>query len=289
MEIGKKKTKRYYDQEAKNYKSMYDENYEKYPANLIRLKTIINRLKQNKIRQVLDVGCGTCIPMIKLLKEGFSVKGFDFSKDMIKLGKIELKKEGFDTKLVFEADLEDASSLPKEKFDAVLALGVFPHIVNELKALLNIKRQLNKNGRTFIEFRNELFSLFSANKYSMDFILNKIIQVDSLPEHLTKEVVKFYSKLFNVKKPITTNNGKISYNDIPANFKNPLTIRKELFEPAGLSVDKIHFYHYHILPPHFEQKFPKLFHELSLQREKICDWRGYFMSSAFVVEARKIN
>ena len=61
---------------------------------------------------------------------------------------------------------------------------------------------------------------------------------------------------------------------------------KEIFNPVGFHVDRIHFYHYHALPPIFEKKNPELFRELSLKMEKPDDWRGYFMASAFVVEAK---
>jgi len=287
MELGKKKAQDYYDQESEKYKVMYEEGYEKYPANLIRLKLIINRLKKNNLQNILDVGCGTCIPMIKLLEQGFSVKGFDFSADMIKMGKIELKKEGYDSASIFQADLEDDSSLPEETFDAILALGVFPHISDELKALINMKKRLNDNGKVFIEFRNELFSLFSLNKYSYDFFLNKMMQKDSLPEDISNQVIQFYSKLFNLETSQIENKEKISYHEILARFRNPLTINDELFKPANLDIQKIHFYHYHALPPVFEQKFPKLFYQLSQQLEKPDDWRGNFMCSAFVVEAGK--
>ena len=287
MELGKKKAQDYYDQESEKYKAMYEEGYEKYPANLIRLKLIINRLKKNNLQNILDVGCGTCIPMIKLLQQGFSVRGFDFSADMIKMGKIELKKVGYDSTSIFQADLEDDSSLPEETFDAILALGVFPHISDELKALINMKKRLNDNGKVFIEFRNELFSLFSLNKYSYDFFLNKMMQKDSLPEDVSNQVIQFYSQLFNVEKSQVENKEKISYNEILARFRNPLTINDELFKPANLEIQKIHFYHYHALPPVFEQKFPKLFYQLSQQLEKPDDWRGNFMCSAFVVEAGK--
>ena len=55
--MNKNKTARdFYDQEAQNYKKMYEPGYEHYPANLIRLKLIIKRLNENKARKILDVG-----------------------------------------------------------------------------------------------------------------------------------------------------------------------------------------------------------------------------------------
>lgn len=284
---GKQKAKAYYDQEANNYIKMYQECYDQYPANLIRIKFIIERLNKNNIKTILDAGCGTCGPMIKLLKEGFDVKGFDFSKEMVKEGKKELEKAGYDSALIHFADLEDAANLPKDKFDAILALGVFPHIVDEKKTLTNMGKLLSPNGLVFIEFRNDLFAAYTLNKYSLIFFLNRIINLNSLPQEAQDKVIDFYSERLKVDKPINKKSGKIRYDDILAKFHNPLSIESELFKPCNFSIIDIHFYHYHALPPIFENKYPKLFRELSLKMEKPNDWRGYLMASAFVIEARK--
>ena len=285
LESGKKKSKEYYDQVAQTYKQMYEENYDKYPANLIRLKLLIKRLKEIKTNSVLDVGCGTCTPMIKLLKEGFKVRGCDFSSEMIKIGKLQLDKEGFDINLISQADVEDDTSLPNEKFDSILALGVFPHLIDEEKALQNLRKRLNHNGRVFIEFRNELFALFSSNKFTLDFILNKMLNFNSYPTEIQPVLLEFYSKVYGVEKPKVKHDGKILYDDILAKFRNPLTIEHDLFSKNGFVLENIHFYHYHALPPVFSEKFQDFFKEKSIQLEKSNDWRGNFMASAFVAEA----
>ena len=284
---GKLKAKNYYDQEAGDYIKQYQDGYDQYPANLIRIKFIIERLKKNNVKTILDAGCGTCGPMIKLLKEGFDVKGFDFSKDMVEQGKKELEKAGYDPELVHSADLENGSGLLRGKFDAILALGVFPHIVDEKKGLSNMGKSLNPNGLVFIEFRNDLFSAYTLNKYSLDFFLNRVIDLNSFPQELRDEVIDFYSERLKVDKPIKEKNGKIRYEDILAKFRNPLSIENELFEPCNFSIVDINFYHYHALPPIFENKYPKLFRELSLKMERSNDWKGYLMASAYVIEAKK--
>ena len=45
MEKNTKSAQDFYNQEAQTYKKMYEPGYEYYPANLIRLKLIIKRLK----------------------------------------------------------------------------------------------------------------------------------------------------------------------------------------------------------------------------------------------------
>lgn len=287
--LGKIKARDYYDQQAGDYLKQYEEGYNRYPANLIRIKFIIERLKQNKIKTILDAGCGTCGPIIRLIKEGFDVKGFDFSQKMIEEGRAELRKVGLDPNIICVADLEDEKTLPNEKFDAILALGVFPHIPDVKKALLNMRKLLKPNGIVFIEFRNDLFSAFTLNKYSMDFFLNRLIDMNSLPQDVSDDVLGYYSEKLKVDKPIKKEDGKISYAEILAKFHNPLTINNELFNPSKFSIVHTHFYHFHALPPVFENKHPKLFRELSMKMENTLDWRGHLMASAFVIEARKID
>ncbi len=283
----KKSAKEFYNQQASNYKKMYESDYELYPANLIRLKLIIKQLKTNNVKTVLDTGCGSAIPMIKLLKSGFNVDGFDYSKKMVEFGKRELGLSKFSPDLIYQADLEKKTSLKNKKYDAILSLGVFPHIKKEKIALKNIRDNLKKNGKTFIEFRNILFSTFSLNKFSVDFFLNELIEFGSLSKNMKKELLNYYSKKFSVKKAQKRKDGRISYDDILAKFHNPLTIDDELFKPLKMKVEKIHFYHYHAMPPIFEKKYPELFKKMSMQMEKQNSWKGYFLSSAFVVEASK--
>src|SRR3989338_4491402 len=204
---GKQKAKKYYDQEAGDYIKQYQESYEEYPANLIRIKFIIERFKRNNVKKILDVGCGTCGPMIKLLKNGFSVKGFDFSKEMIEQGKKELEKAGYDPELIQLVDLEDEPALPNEKFDAIIALGIFPHLLDESKALSHMRKLLNPNGLVFIEFRNDLFSAYTLNKYSLEFYINRVVDLSSLPQDIHNEVLNFYSARLKVDKPIKKKSG----------------------------------------------------------------------------------
>lgn len=284
---GKQKAKDYYDQEAEDYIKQYQKGYDKYPANLIRIKFIIKRLRKNNVKTILDAGCGTCGPMIKLLKEGFDVEGLDFSKDMIEQGKKELVKAGYDPGLIHFADLENESDLPKKKFDVVLALGVFPHIVDEKRALSNMRKLLKPNGLVLIEFRNDLFAAYTLNKYSLDFFLNRVVDLNSVSKKVREEVIKFYSERLKVDTSPKKENGKILYTDILAKYRNPLSIENELFKLCDFSIVDIHFYHYHALPPVFEKEHPKLFRELSLKMEKPNDWKGYLMASAYVIEAKK--
>ena len=77
--------------------------------------------------------------MIRLLQENFECVGCDFAKEMVEEGSKTLEEAGYDPTLISQGDIEDESSLPEGKFDAILALGVFPHVKNAKKALKNMK------------------------------------------------------------------------------------------------------------------------------------------------------
>ena len=131
MKSIKTKAVEYYDQESSVYADMYKPWYDKYPFNRIRLDFVMDILKERGAKKILDVGCGSCRPMIEMLEKGFNVVGFDISDKMLEEGKRDLSAAGFSADLAFKADIEDVKSLPDEKFDAVIALGVFPHILKE--------------------------------------------------------------------------------------------------------------------------------------------------------------
>lgn len=282
------KVREYYDQKAKDYKAMwYDHTKaDMYPADVIRVQIVINRLKETGAKTVLDAGCGGCVPMVMLLNAGFNVQGCDLSPEMIKEGKKELEKAGYSPDLITEANLEDGSNMPSDKFDAVMSLGAFPHIPDQSQALKNIHKRLNDNGRVYIEFRNELFAAFTFNRYSTAFFLNKVIDLTSLPERLRKEATDFCFERCNTP-PSRGHDEGIDYEEILSQFRNPLA-PDNLFCSNGFEIINHHFYHYHALPPIFEKKYPKLFKELSLKLEKPLDWKGHLMASAYVLEAKNI-
>ena len=283
--------KKYYDQDTQiqNYFKMYEKGFETYPVNLLRIKIVEKRLKKFNIKSIFDIGCGSCGAMIRLLKDGYTVQGNDFSEKMIDSGKKNLIKAGYNPNLITVGNIEKPEILPKKKFDAVIALGVFPHLTNDKKTLRKIHKMLKNKGKVFIQFRNDLFSAFTVNQYSYDFFLNQVIEKKNLSRKILKELEKFYAKRFVNTKRIRIGEGKITYDKILAKFHNPLTVESELFTPTKFSVDKIHFYHYHALPPYFQNKYPKLFNKLSLKMEKENDWRGNLMASVFLVEATKLS
>ena len=75
--------------------------------------------------------------------------------------------------------------------------------------------------------------------------------------------------------------GEPGYDQVLSRTHNPFTLRQK-FEAAGSNVQTL-FYHYHCLPPMFEQAMRDQFRKLSVAMEDPTDWRGHFMASAFIL------
>ena len=176
--------KKYYDQEAEDYIHMYKEGYLKYPANAIRLEIITKRFLDRKIKTVLDVGCGTCGPLIRFLKEGLDGKGCDFSEEMVRVGREQLEENGFKVLLVMRLvgipiyDVVNfGSGLTKIKFrDYFLAslLGmipgglVLPYIGSNLNNLKSPKFILGILAFILLMFIPKIYKKFKKGDNSAD-------------------------------------------------------------------------------------------------------------------------
>ncbi|WBV68414.1 hypothetical protein PGH46_15970 [Legionella pneumophila] len=80
---------------------------------------------------------------------------------------------------ILSGDIQDpityADLLRDGQYDALLAMGVMPHVRNDEACLINMRTMVKQGGSVFIEFRNKLFSLFTFNKYTHQFILNDLL------------------------------------------------------------------------------------------------------------------
>ena len=141
-----------------------------------------------------------------------------------------------------------------------------------------------------VEARNELFSLFTANRYSHEFVSDRLIQSNELLKKAGRDrpkiqdSLKAYEKVFRMDLP-PIRKGKADepgYDEVLSRLHNPLVAREQ-FTKAGFKDVRVLFYHYHCLPPMFEAAAPELFRKESLRLEEPEDWRGYFMASAFIL------
>lgn len=294
----------YYQSTVDHYADQYSPSYQGYPANLKRLDTLVRRARELKIKTLLDCGCGEGTPISRLHEEaGVDVWGFDFSDKMARASRAKLEAKGLPGR-VWTGDITQASSFNPAgikrpaAFDASLAAGVFPHLTEDQQAaaLRNMAAAVRPGGRVFVEFRNELFALFTLNRHSHELFTEKLIGADRIktahPEFQKEidEAAAALRKFFRTDLPVdrpSPASAPSSIDGIFCQFKNPFEC-PALFKAAGLRIEVFHFYHFHALPPMMEPQFPQLFRAASLEMEKDPNgWRGHFMASAFVVESCK--
>lgn len=109
-----------------------------------------------KSGKIMDIGCGNCRNLLPFAKKGFDCYGIDFSKKMVKLAKIFLKKEHAKAKIVSEM----AEKLPYRDcfFDYCLMIKILPCIKSaeaRNMALNELRRVLKNGGKAIITIWNK--------------------------------------------------------------------------------------------------------------------------------------
>src|SRR3989344_1398465 len=129
-----------------NYKLLNERSsYNWYNVSrMILIKKLIKRLKIG-FENPLDVGCnvGQNSFLLKELSRKNKVVGIDFMEEAVKI----CKEKGIEC---YKADIEKKETLPRGKFDFILASDILEHTENDDNAVRNLFSLLDKNGYLFI-------------------------------------------------------------------------------------------------------------------------------------------
>lgn len=271
-----------------------------YPP--VHLDIIRSLLRDARVKRVLDAGCGPASILREIAGNGLDLYGFDLTPEMVAEARRVFEQLGLSPQRLWEGSVLSPESFwppgaPQAgTFDAALCIGVLPHIPEtaDLKVICNLREAVRPGGLVVIEARNQLFALFTLNRYSYKFFvedlcnLNELIQQTGTLAPALEQAVDNLKKQFCMDLPPVRKGkqGEPGYDQVRSRTHNPLVL-KDQFAAAGFADTQVHFYHYHALPPMFEADMPKLFRRLSLARENPADWRGHFMASAFLVSGRR--
>lgn len=285
----------HYTASAASYHEQYQrENLltlEDYPANYFRLQILVQRMARAGLNSVYEVGVGEGTPLAAMAAMGFRVAGCDITQAMVDKARDNFQQRGLSPELIQWGDIQDSTTLVSQlkggQFDCVIAAGVLPHVENDGLVLDNIGMLVRSGGRVFIEFRNKLFSMFSFNRYTAEFILDDLLAGVS---EKVRDVVSsdLGNRLAMDMPPVraTTEDGSVGYDAILSKFHNPFEL-VELFQQHGYKEPRIHWYHYHPAPPMLEKAVGDVFRKEAMKLEHEGSWRGYFLCSAGVIEAVK--
>ena len=300
MSDPKKSVAEYYDGSADGYHVQYErelladtEKY--YPANYFRMHLLINSFVKNNLKKVVEIGVGEGTPLVQLARAGMSVSGIDISHNMVAKAKENFSRNGLDESKISWGDIQDPMTynqlLNEGKFDGLFAMGVMPHVHNDEFVLGNIKNMVKPGGKVFIEFRNKLFSLFTFNRYTKEFILDDLLA--GVSSELKDLVANDLENRLEMDKPTPrlketsagTNDGDyVGYDAILSKFHNPFEA-EQLFAKLGYKDINFLWYHYHPAMPFLSDQAKALFRNEALRLEhEVTGWRGFFLCSAFVIE-----
>lgn len=287
MEFGSemKSAAKEFGAESSTYDRNYDPTANRYPDHVFRLNIFKDLLASLQPRSVLDAGCGSGIPLLTFLNSGYDAYGFDASLEMVAQAKRNVSRHGHSETRVFHGDLDDFVTPTAEKFDAIVGLGTVYYTPDTRTTLQNLINNLASDGHLIFSLRNELFSMFSLNSYSVEYLAENIYPTSKFSDELRRSVETYLQIRFeDVGIPRAFKN--IDERQVKSKLHNPLTIVSTLLEPLNLELVNIYYYHFHALPPIFEHTHTDEFRKLSADLENPTDWRGVFMASCFIVHTR---
>jgi len=290
----KHKVEDFYNQVAADYHKIYEPkkmSYKNGIADYLRLQILLRLLATAEVKSLYEVGVGDGTVLTLIHKMGLQVAGCDIAPNMVETARKRFHEIGVTSPDIILADIENGISISRQlaggKYDAMMALGVMPHVKKDHLALDNMRMMVKTGGKLYIEFRNSLFSLFTFNRHTHDFVTQRLLKDVAAPVvHRVSEELK---KSCHMDKPPIrdTVRGKDGpgYDLILAKFHNPLEL-PELLGASGFGNVKFHWYHFHAAQPWLAEELGDVYDEESLKLEHYTgDWRGMFLCSAVLVEA----
>lgn len=268
---------------AEQYQKLWDPDLDGgYPANHFAFRQLLNVLHERGAERMLEVGVGQGRAIPIYTDAGIAMSGLDNDPAMVEMSKKVMSSLGLPTERITWGDIEDSVSLSgvrkQADFDAVLAMGVLPHVTHEKTALENMRHLLKPGGTVFVECRNKLFSLVTFNRFTFEFIMDDLLgDVHGEVRTATEEFLRTRVDVDMPPKPTGH----------AAKYHNPLDV-DQVFAAAGFTDIVIRPFHYHASVPRLEKPLGAAFRAESIALEnEPSGWRGLFLCSAFVVEARR--
>lgn len=133
----------------KKYQRYYDiiHSDKDYKKEVIFLEKVIKKYSSLPPKSILSLGCGTCGHEILLAKEGYTITGIDYSKEMLNLASKKAKSHNVDIALQ-QGDIRNFSL--DKKFDLAISMyNVFCDLngLEDLeKTFLHTAKAIKKNG-----------------------------------------------------------------------------------------------------------------------------------------------
>ena len=285
----------HYDGSAASYFEQFDPERiwtnKEYPANYFRLQLVQRLLAEAGVNSLYELGVGDATPLSTMGSTGIRVAGHDISPEMVKFARANMEARGLDPALISLIDAQDSGAIAAERelrgeFDAVMALGVIPHVSDDNAFVAAMDTFVRPGGRLILQFRNSMFSMFTFNRLTKEFILDELLV--GVPDAIRGIVAAdLDARLAVDKPPVRTRPTGDGYDEILSRFHNPFELA-QVVENHGFSGVKYHWYNYHPAYPMIaDQIDARSYREAQVALEHEGTWRGMFLCSAGIIEAIK--
>jgi len=285
----------HYDGSASSYADQYDPEKlwtnAEYPANYFRLELVRRLLSEAGVTSLYEHGVGDATPLVRIASDGVRVAGNDVSPEMVRFARENMQAHGLNPDDITLLDVQDPQALSSERnrageFDAVMALGVIPHVADDHQFVASMDLFMRHGGRMILQFRNALFSMFTFNRLTKEFIMDELLNdvPDSIRDIVTADLDQ---RLAVDKPPLRTRPTGDGYDEILSRFHNPFELAN-LVRSFGYRDIQYHWYNYHPTYPMLAGSVdPKLYRQAQMDLEGDASWRGMFICSAGLIEAVK--
>jgi len=285
----------HYDGSASTYSDQYNEDKiwtnEEYPANFFRLKLVRRILADAGVTSLYEHGVGDATPLVTIAGDGIRVAGNDVSPEMVKFARANMTEHGLDPGSINLLDVQSHDAIDAEckragSFEAVMALGVIPHVEDDRWFVDSMDKFLEPGGRLLLQFRNSMFSMFTFNRLTKEFVMDELLP--EVPESI-REIVSadLDQRLAVDKPPKRTRPTGDGYDEILSKFHNPFEL-SEIVKSFGYKVLQFHWYNYHPAYPMLAGSIdPKVYRQAQMDLEGDTSWRGMLLCSAGLIEAVK--
>lgn len=285
----------HYDGSASTYSDQYNEDKiwtnEEYPANFFRLKLVRRILADAGVTSLYEHGVGDATPLATIAGDGIRVAGNDVSPEMVKFARANMTDHGLDPEAINLLNVQSHDAIDVERkragsFDAVMALGVIPHVEDDRWFVDSMDKFLDPGGRLLLQFRNSMFSMFTFNRLTKEFVMDELLP--EVPQSI-REIVSadLDQRLAVDKPPKRTRPTGDGYDEILSKFHNPFEL-SEIVKSFGYKDLQFHWYNYHPAYPMLAGSIdPKVYRQVQMDLEGDTSWRGMFLCSAGLIEAVK--
>ena len=222
-------SKKLWEDLAKNYVNVLSSSYHRHRIEVIM--NLIPKVLSTEGKRILDFGCGDAVLFPFFLKQGVDVLGVDISDNIIEMGKKRLREMNFPTDSLVVADVNHLKNLQSNSLDGILCFNTLAYLTLEEEKIFykEAYRIIKPNGYLAVSHSNELFDLYTFNRYTVEFFKNNFVENDKINKLLTHSEEPSTYVAYNVRE-------------------NPLAYKFKLLDYGFKEVKQL-FSNMHYLPP----------------------------------------